>query len=519
MTAGLDHRARVERVSRARERTRRRKAIPLMYLDLWDSPRTSQRRALLPLADPSVVLLGILGGNRSGKSWLMACWIVANALGRDFAIEDRGRLVYPVREWLKRNGLPEDLIPLGPGECWVASPNFAVSIGQIRAHIRKLCPEGTRFVGWDAPAEARIILPNGGQIISKAYKQFDQDHQTWEGANVRAIGLDEQPTTHENLLAAFARIIDQSGKIVIALTPLGGKSGWFYQKVASPKALAENDDYRMVHLYGEDNPHIPQAMLAKVLAKFPAWQRAARARGEFVNPEGCVYPVNPDEHVLDPFVPPKEWIRFTGTDWGGWTPHTAWVAMVRPWVDEKGETRKTYTTRCGKVLEPGDLVVYRELAHRRKRSEGRVPQETFLEECLAAEVGTPEGTRKAQCYRVADSEDPNAIDTAARLGWHAEPAKKGKGSVERGVGLVEPLLSLVDPLLTGPDGEPAPKRPGLYFTRDCPVTIDEMMELRWLDEGEQTDGARVDPRCSDHGPDCVRYVVEYVEREGWREVA
>jgi len=91
----------------------RRHRYPLAYSTLWDNPEpmTSQRRALLPLADPKTLVLAILGGNRSGKSAVMARWLVANALGRDYRVKEQHGDVYPVLRWLDLNRLPHDLIP------------------------------------------------------------------------------------------------------------------------------------------------------------------------------------------------------------------------------------------------------------------------------------------------------------------------------------------------------------------------------------------------------------------------
>ena len=60
-------------------------------------------------------MLAIVGGNRTGKSELAIQYAVACAAGRDAYVDTpRGRF-YWVREWLRTNELPEELIPLGPG--------------------------------------------------------------------------------------------------------------------------------------------------------------------------------------------------------------------------------------------------------------------------------------------------------------------------------------------------------------------------------------------------------------------
>jgi hypothetical protein len=488
------------------EKKRRQAAFPLMYAELWhnDAPKTSQRTALLPLCMAATLVLFILGGNRTGKSLLMAMWLVASALGEDYCIETKRGKVYPVREWLRRNGLPADLIAKGPGEMWAASPNFSVAKGQIRRWIRRYSPTGSRFLRWDNPQEAEVIFPNGGKIVSKAYKQYDQDPQTWEGANVRGIGLDEQPNSYECFLAGLSRLIDQRGKMVNALTPLRGKNNWLYKECVGPEALSANPDYRVSKLHGEDNPHIPAEWWAKIMAKYPAWQRAAREHGEFVSPEGAVYTLS-EAHIVQPFPLPNTWRRFVGVDWGAVNPHVTWIAQVR----------ERFSTPCGRVLERGDLLCYREFARRLGPKEQRFTTARLIGEGLRIEAGKPEGLRMCEVYRVADSADPDAIEEAADLGWYLAPSRKGAGSIQRGIDLVEGRLALVDPVTRDETtGELASVRPRLYFSRDCPVLIEEMMGLLWA-EGAEGDDAKPDETCPDHGPDTVRYVVQYIEDEGW----
>ena len=68
--------------------------------------RTSQRRAIARLFDPSVQRGFLLGGNRTGKSEGCAQVAVAVALGRNSK---------QVQLWGKRNGLDISWIQPGPG--------------------------------------------------------------------------------------------------------------------------------------------------------------------------------------------------------------------------------------------------------------------------------------------------------------------------------------------------------------------------------------------------------------------
>ncbi len=464
----------------------RRQSYPLAYRQLWrqPSPMTSQRAALARVAEPGVLLACILGGNRTGKSDAAMQWAVCSAAGRDAVHEGREGPVYWVRRWLALNGYPVSFINKGPASVWTGSPTFGAAVEQCRPKLASFCPAGTKVSGLHSTtSEATFTLPNGGRIVSKAYRQFEQNPQTWEGAAIRAAALDEQPESYALLSALFARLIDLKGSAVLALTPLRGKHDWFYREIVrNPPNWA-----RVSYLHGGDNPHIDQEMRELAIAAAPAWQRASRDRGGITDPEGRIYAFDRASHVVDPFEPPREWIRWQSTDWGSRAPHVIWAAE-----------------------DPsGVLWVYRELAPRRSTVEPGVPARRLIMWAHEAEEGTPEGMGLVVCYRVADSEDPGAIEEAAESGWLVAPATKGPGSVLKGIELVDALISTVDPL------DMSPVEPRIRITNDCPVLIEEMEGMRWA-EKRDAGPPKPDKSCPDHGPDALRYLVQYRQELGFR---
>jgi hypothetical protein len=213
-----------------------------------------------------------------------------------------------------------------------------------------------------------------------------------------------------------------------------------------------------------------------LIASAPAWQRAARDRGEFTAPEGRIYgQFDRAVHEVAPFALPKEWLRWVGIDWGSRTGHIVWAAE-----DPRGQ-----------------LWVYRELAIRRSTLEPAVPTRRLLE--MARELEGPEAA-ESMIYRVADSEDPGAIEEAAYQGWLCEAAVKGPGSVVAGINLLDALLATVDPVSL------EPQVPRLRIFSACPVLLGELEEYRWAKVAEGAD-PRPDPACPDHGPDALRYLV------------
>jgi phage terminase large subunit-like protein len=384
-----------------------------------------------------------------------------------------------VREWLIQNQLPLALVPAAPGRVWVASPTFASAVEQIRPKLRRWCPEGTRFSNWEnRGGEGVATLPSGGVIVSKAYRQFDQDPQTWEGAAIQGLVCDEQPNSFVCLTAGMSRLIDHSGKLLLALTPLRGKNDWLYRELVQ-KAPGW---VRVCHLEGRDNPHVPQDYREQILAAMPGWQRASRESGEFTSPEGAILPISRSIHVIEPFEIPKTWVRWQGIDWGGRAPHVVWAAENK---------------------ESGQLFVYRELALRRTTLEPAISDRQLLELVRGAEAQAGEAGQL--CYRVADSESPGALEEAASQGLWLAPAAKGAGSVVAGLKLLEILLQAVNPLTL----EPAEPRIKLF--RTCPQLISELEGLKWREGVEEPD-----PACPDHGPDALRYLVQYRQQLGFR---
>jgi hypothetical protein len=471
----------------AQSRLHNARQAPLAYARLWDSPRTSQRRALSNVCGASVFITLMLGGNRTGKSVALAQWLIAMAAGIDATVTAAsGKPLRYVLAWAIANGIPTDQIPEGPGRVWVASPTFAAAVEQIRPHLRKLAPAGTTFLRWDDKrSEAELRLPGGGVIVSKCYAQYDADPQTWEGANVRALGLDEQPNSRACLTAGLSRLVDQRGRCLWALTPLRGQADWLYRQIVNPQPGEEPAPPGFVvhHLHGADNPHVPQDWREMMLASVPKWQRASRDIGAFTSPEGAIYPFLRGLHIVQPFAIPRGWRRWLGVDWGARAPHAVWVAEA----------------------PTGELYVYRELYYRRSTLEPAITDRAFCEAIRAQ--GATDGP--VTILGVADSESPGAIAEAAGLGLALAPAAKGPGSVLSGITLVGALLAPIDSMTQ------AEITPRLRFFASCPMVASEVEGLKW---GRHRDGVdpQPDPACSDHGADALRYVIQFRHAMGLR---
>lgn len=428
------------------------------------------------LGAPGVLVGLILGGNRTGKSELGAMYAVACAAGRDAVYMDGARPVPWVQKFLARAGLPAHLVRAEPSEVWAASPTFAASRKQIRPKIKRWLPWGSDLRRWNSDSEAEALIAGTGgrgMITSKAYRQFDADPQTWEGAAIGGLILDEQPNSYDCLAAGLSRCVDLRAQALMTVTPLRGTRDWLYQRLV--RDAPEWVVLRVLH--GADNPHIDEDMRRLMLASQPAWSRASRDTGVFGDVEGRIYPFSRAAHVIPRQRIPIAWPGLCCIDWGARAPHVVWMAE-----------------------DPaGRLIAYREMAPRKDLTEPGMTSRRLVIEAQAIEAAAGDANR--EWYRVGDSEDPGAIAEAAGLGWWITPVKKGPGSVTRGITLVDSLLQTVDPVSMERIA------PRLVVTEDCPVLIEELENYR---HGPKSTPADIKPlKVDDHGPDALRYGVMY----------
>lgn len=414
------------------------------------------------------IAAGVVHHN-TGKTELAAQLAVAAAQGRNHP---------DTREWLRANNLPDELVPPYPGRVLFSALTGNDSRRVIRAKVARYLPTTGRWRNQHGDGEAYAYplgeqtLDGGGVIVFKSNDQGADKHQSDEYDII--LGDEEHDeAVFEEWLGRLGRRPWKGGYILLTMTPLKGLT-WVYRDfVEAPK-----DGYRYDELHGPDNPHADQAGRRRRFGSLSASRRAAREFGKFAALVGRIYEAFDRRiHVIPPMLPPPEWRRYQGWDWGGRAPHVLWAA-----------------------LDPaGRLVVYRELAPRRTLTETPIRTVELIADAARLEreaADAPEG----YWVRVADSEDPQAILEAAFAGFLLDPAAKGPGSVMRGIELVQAQLALAN----GYTGET--QEPQIIVTEDCPILIRELEGMRWLPQKVGQD-PKPDPSCADHGPDALRYIV------------
>jgi len=238
---------------------------------------------------------------------------------------------------------------------------------------------------------------------------------------------------------------------------------WLYDRwIANPA-----DDVRVHYIHGEDNPHLPEGALARLLRQYGPHERAARARGEWTTLEGRVYMDWARHiHVIEPRPIPDDWPIYLGVDFGTRAP-TAVVVCA---------------------LDPKDDRLY--LVDEYYKAQATLSDHARAIHALIAKWGEPE-------WIVCDPEDRGARLALARdHGLTNIGARKGKGSVRNGINDLAERLA--------PDAE---GHPGLQVFSTCTSFIREIEGYVWDERGAGEVRDQPKPRQADHLLDAMRYLV------------
>ena len=414
--------------------------------------RTSQRSALLNMGRESH-LIG--GGNRAGKTQLGSMLSVAVAAGSG---------EWWVKEWLKLNDLPFDLVPESPSVVWAVSISFGDSLEYIRPKLDQYLPTDTRRIRWNAQDRATAILPNGGRIVCMS---AEMGRSKFQGAATSLIWIDEEPKDSEVFEECLLRNVDHGGRILISATPLNGLS-WMYDFFVDQ----DLDGFTRTQISGLDNPYISSVGLYRAVQHMSKASQRTRLYGDFASQHGLIYDeFDQSIHVIKPFEIPKDGIVYRGIDFGTRNPWcTLWI-----YHDRKG------------VFGPDDcLYVYREYykTERTTIENGRVMQR------LSEGDPTPSWT-------VADSASRDGRLLLAReLKITTKPSPKE-------LGLLSMINLVKDRLMIHKDGKPR-----LYFFNTCPNLISEIKRYKWSKNPREDKPVKE----ADHALDSLRYCLGYLSR-------
>ncbi len=420
---------------------------------LWHCPycnikerRTSQIEPFHNLGSEATL---ISGGNRAGKSEIMAQMAIAFAAGKRESW---------VQTWIELNGIPPESIPDKPGVVVVSGLSYGDALTYIRPKISALAPTGSIEKKWRAQDRAQLILPNGGKIMSLS---ADSGREKYQGFSANLIIMDEEhplPLFEEAML----RVTDKMGSIVLTMTPLKGLT-WVYDIFINEPSPG----YEHHKIYGLDNPWVSSVKMRKSVHHMSKESQASRLFGDFTNQQGLIYPeMKPDTHWVEPFEIPKDWMMLLGIDFGVVHPFAAIAAAY----DSKTDTLfivDEYSKTNWTTIQNGNML--------KSRFKDYMPFD----------------------YIICDPESKDGRLILSRMGLPNIPAPKF-------VGVVSTINQLKERLCLDVEGNPHIK----FFKGRLPHLMKEFRLYRW-----QESAARQAPiKRSDDLLDALRYLNAFLWR-------
>jgi phage terminase large subunit-like protein len=183
--------------------------------------------------------------------------------------------------------------------------------------------------------ESVAVRHASGGTSRLTFKSYEQGRQSFEGVEQDVIWLDEECPMGiygECLIRTMAtRPGDPGGIVMLTFTPLQGLTDVVLQFLQEGEMPQENevDGRYVINATWDDAPHLSEAEKADLLAATPPHLRDARTKGIPHLGAGAIYPIDPEEFVIDPFGLPHYWPRFYILDVGWNRTAALWVAWDR----------------------------------------------------------------------------------------------------------------------------------------------------------------------------------------------
>lgn len=335
---------------------------------------------------------------------------------------------------------------------------------------RWLPPSALKNGSWSDSYESytrTLTLQNGSSL---EFLSYEQDIEKHAGTSRHFIWFDEeppQPIYEENLL----RLLDTMGHLWMTMTPLFGMN-WVYDGLylaARTNPMIHVTEVDMAH-----NPHLNQGEIQAFLATLDNDAREARQHGKFVALGGLIYKGFSQKNIIDPMIPPPDWLHFTSMDHGLNNP-TAWGWFA--------------------VGPDGEIILYDE--HYEDQQLVGYHAQAVLERERRSEI-TPS-------YRIGD---PSIVarnpitGTSVQLEYmdYGLAIAPGNNDVHGGINRVARYLEGVE------------DRPKFYITRNCVNSIEEMSRYRWGSWATKKMGydrnKKEEPhKKNDHACDMIRYAI------------
>ena len=175
-----------------------------------------------------------------------------------------------------------------------------------------------------------LVKHTSGQNTRLRLKNYEQGREKFQADSVQIVWLDEECDI-DLYMEALTRTNATGGFLIMTFTPLKGMS-----QVVRRFLVDKSPDRCDVNMTIEDALHIPPAEREKIIASYPAHERAARLRGVPMMGSGLIFPVAEELIACDP-IPvekiPNHWQQLGALDFG-WDHPTAAVKILHNTDDD-----------------------------------------------------------------------------------------------------------------------------------------------------------------------------------------
>jgi len=342
---------------------------------------------------------------------------------------------------------------------------------------RWMPPSALQYGSWEESFDKELqtlTLENGSTI---EFMSYEQDTEKFAGTSRHGIWYDEEPP-REIFVECQMRLIDTGGISWMTMTPLEGMN-WVYDDIYLRAQVDSSVEVWEVDI--SDNPHINSVEIEAIMSGLTQEEREARAHGKFVQIGGLIYKEFSDRNIVNPFIPPKDWLWLASVDHGLNNP-TAWG-----WFAIAPDGR---VVLFNEWYKSGHIVSY----HAQKVHEINAVHEREPDYY----VGDPS---------IRNSDPITGTSVLIEYVNHGIPIVLGNnaaGSVSAGIDLVKKHVIGI--------GDPPNNVPTLYVTKNCINTIREMQRYRWAKwvsrkANEEKNKQEQPVKKDDHTCDMLRYAI------------
>lgn len=268
-------------------------------------------------ADNSVC--SAFGGNRVGKSMLLAFCDAVFATGRYPAWWTGRRFAKPVRIWIA--GQDSDLVIASKQKYLIG---VAGEGGLIpKSHIKKI-NWSSHIKGFAESVE--VLHEPTGYTSLVIFKTYREGWQAFQSDTIDVADLDEECAA-KIYSECVTRTMTTDGLVMIGFTALQGVTplvahllpqyaGWDTDEIGE-----EEKPIKRSHVFigWDDVPYsqLPEAKRKEMRSHYLPHEILARTKGIPTIGQGLVYPVAESEFVVEPFDLPDHWPRLFTVDPGG----------------------------------------------------------------------------------------------------------------------------------------------------------------------------------------------------------